>query len=139
MSKELEALKRVKYNISKEVVDAFDSIENALERLEAIDNANPSEALETLKDALIGNGINDTINDYVDNLILPIKQALLKAQENEKVLSIIKEKCVDVGYVIMLFMYKDYNSKMDELWGDKAPLYYLTKEEFKLLKEAFLK
>ena len=42
------------------------------------------EALENLKDMLIGNGINDNINEYVDNLILPIKQALLKAQEQEK-------------------------------------------------------
>ncbi len=40
--------------------------------------------LETLKDTLIGNGINDNINDYVDNLILPIKQALqhLEAIDN---------------------------------------------------------
>lgn len=42
------------------------------------------EALERLKDMLIGNGVNDNINDYVDNLILPIKQALLKAAQEPK-------------------------------------------------------
>ena len=39
------------------------------------------EALETLKDMLIGNGCNSSINDYVDNLILPIKQALQRLKE----------------------------------------------------------
>lgn len=42
------------------------------------------EALKTLKDMLIGNGVNDNINDYVDNLILPIKQALLQADMDKK-------------------------------------------------------
>ena len=39
------------------------------------------EALETLKNMLIGNGANDNINDYVDNLILPIKQALQRLEQ----------------------------------------------------------
>ena len=34
------------------------------------------ENLNNLKDMLIGNGVNDNINEYIDNLILPIKQAL---------------------------------------------------------------
>lgn len=38
------------------------------------------EALETLKDMLIGNGCNDSINEYIDNLILPIKQALQRLE-----------------------------------------------------------
>lgn len=58
---------------------------------ESIDNANPNEALETLKDMLIGNGVNDNINDYVDNLILPIKQALLKAEQDKKKLNEIEK------------------------------------------------
>ena len=45
------------------------------------------QALETLKDMLIGNGINDSINDYVDNLILPIKQALQRLNKYEQILS----------------------------------------------------
>ena len=50
------------------------------------------EALENLKDMLIGNGVNDNINEYVDNLILPIKQALINAQEQEKDVKILKRK-----------------------------------------------
>lgn len=108
MSKEIESLKRIETTFSmnkqgKESVyrgytnsvypfyEDFDLVLKALQRLESIDNANPSEALETLKDMLIGNGINDNINDYVDNLILPIKQALLKAQEQEKENELLKE------------------------------------------------
>lgn len=71
-------------------------VEQELQRLEAIDNAKPSEALETLKDMLIGNGVNDNINDYVDNLILPIEQALLKAQEQEELLDYITRFIVNV-------------------------------------------
>lgn len=38
------------------------------------------ENLNILKDMLIGNGVNDNINDYVDGLIDTIKQALLQKQ-----------------------------------------------------------
>jgi len=54
-----------------------------------------NEALETLKDMLIGNGVNDNINDYVDNLILPIKQAL---NEKESKLLIAKKYGFFDGY-----------------------------------------
>ena len=57
-------------------------IEQALKRLEAIDNSNPSEALECWQ------WINATIPQWVrekdkqhPNVLEPIKQALLKAQE----------------------------------------------------------
>lgn len=73
---------------------------------------------------------------YQEGITLDSVRALKQERDNYKrVLEIIKKKCVDVGYVITLFMYQDYNSKMDELWGDKASSYYLTEEEFKLLKE----
>lgn len=91
MSKELEALEIIGklYLINDEQVKDWDRrdfniLKSALKRLEAIDNANPSKALKTLKDMLIGNGVNDNINDYVDNLILPIKQALLQADMDKK-------------------------------------------------------
>lgn len=62
MSKELEALKKVKYNSSKEVVEAFDVIEEGLKRLESIDNANPSEI--TLRELVSKHIINP--NSVVD-------------------------------------------------------------------------
>ena len=71
-----------------------DIIEQALERLESIDNANPSEALkglDTIKNHLFGrfkieDYSEDFIKDYEEMFFEPIKQALLKAQEQEKVL-----------------------------------------------------
>ena len=72
--------------------EELDIVNNALLELKAIKEAKPDKVLETLKDMLIGNGINDSINDYVDNLILPIKQALIKTQEG-KIEILIAKKC----------------------------------------------
>lgn len=104
MSKELEALLDIKENYkfyvhNKKPIDyQCEIIKKALQRLETLDNAKPSEALECL----------EKVNDYLNNVydykeiieevkkdINTIKQALLKAQEQEKVLEIIKEKYVD--------------------------------------------
>ena len=181
MNKEyLEALEKLLEGYSKGMSGRsyYDIIKQALQRLESIENANPSEALETLKDMLIGNGINDSINDYVDNLILPIKQALLefrrldlslrlpdeqssshftyknknlvcmqlakyselmnafleyeKAQEQEKVLEIIKKKDVDTYILRNCKTVEEYNSKIVHIVGETREL---TQEEFDLLKE----
>ena len=105
MSKELEALKGRLGHINKtpleEALDRlyecndddytlgyqqhdYKLLQQALKRLEAIDNANPSEALECLKqiediiETKIGLGV---VNAYIINII---KQALEKAQEQEK-------------------------------------------------------
>ena len=97
MSKELEAFKKVKNNSSKEVVEAFDIIEKGLQRLEAIDNAKPSEALNGLEYICkILNEKRIDIKWLFKGDYDTIKQALLKAQEQEKVLNIIKEYQVDI-------------------------------------------
>lgn len=81
MSKELECLERIdtkNYLTEREHKEFLGVVENALKRLEAIDNANPSEALK--------------IFSKVDNVRLlftneernTIKQALLKAEQFEK-------------------------------------------------------
>ena len=101
-------------------------IESALQRLDAIDNANPSEALEKLLDGY-SKGIAG--RSYYD----AIKQALLKAQEQEKVLDIIKEKNVDIGLVINCDSVEEYNDNLTLL----AISQYLIQEEFKLLKRYF--
>lgn len=70
-------------------------IEKALKRLESIENANPSEALKNVNNILNNFG-GEKVQIETMTLskcnILTIKQALLKAQEQEKVLSIIKKK-----------------------------------------------
>ena len=66
----------------------FDELEKILTEYEAIDNANPSEALETLD--FIGNLIiptasgNKYLKDFCDKEFDTIKQVLLKAQEQEE-------------------------------------------------------
>ena len=99
MSKELDEAWITIYHYNDEIIhdmgseyvenplkEELDIVNNALLELKAIKEAKPDKVLETLKDMLIGNGINDSINDYVDNLILPIKQALLKPDKNEKII-----------------------------------------------------
>lgn len=116
MSKELQALERIENNITyllsdcsdyDELVECFTSVEehksceiirNALQRLEQIDNAKPSEALKDLKE-LNKMGFCRSIDTYVPEIdrdisetqylentteFYIIKQALIKAQEQEK-------------------------------------------------------
>ena len=95
MSKEyIEAFKNLKqelYYSPNQIPDIdkwHETIEQALERLEAIDNAEPSEALECLE--LIGGAYllwgAETVADGFKEEISTIKQALLKAQEPKKYL-----------------------------------------------------
>lgn len=84
--------------------ERIQTVKKELERLEAIDNANPSKALECLNKivesfnetttGMYGLGevvvANDLIYSFKKELDT-IKQALLKAQEQERVLEIIKK------------------------------------------------
>ena len=112
-----------------------DILKSALQRLEAIDNAKPSEALEELfkTSYFCSKEEYDKINSCYDS----IKQALIKAQEQEKVLSIVFEKNVDVLELRILIKHhndrmvlKLYNRQYKKEWQ-------LTQEEFNLLKEYF--
>lgn len=144
MSKGLEALEEIRdfrYGKDKLLVcqtAMYDDIKQALQRLEAIDNANPSEALKWLDDIgeqWVERGLNPDIVQYKETQSYrEIKQALLKAQEQEKELKafeIIKKKKVNVirlftnGFDIDLY----HSNLRDEL--------KLTQEEFELLKEVF--
>ena len=95
MSKELEALldlfnaanrfnnEPYKFN-TLELFERKQIIEQALKRLEAIDNAEPSEALECLE--ALEQDIKDRVilaEDRQLKLCAVIKQSLLKAQEQE--------------------------------------------------------
>ena len=138
MSKEyLEALKKVKYNSSKEVVEAFDIIEKGLQRLESIDNAKPSEVIKKLDDIsyLVLNEIDDLKNKELwKSYFNTIKNYILKAQENEKVLEIIKEKRIDIESFYKTFIEDDFNYLDYQIMYGTYGLELLTKEEFDLLK-----
>lgn len=103
-------------------------LEKNLQRLEAIDNSNPSEALE-----LVG-----YLKDYFLNMIPydgwldDIEKYILKAQEQEKVLKIIRECLVcefklfeKDGCYFILFYFDDEHELIFKLKN---------KEEFDLLK-----
>jgi len=108
----------------------FDLVLNALKRIEAIDNAKPSEALEDFKIIKF-----KTINagyDYGYEVWNKIEQTLLKAQEQEKVLKIIFEKNVDIEDIKLYKNYEDY-CKGKEKWLLRKDL-WLTEEEFETLK-----
>ena len=117
-----------------------DIIEQALERLESIDNSNPSEALECLeklesKSQIMQGCYELNIskkeelenNEEVDKYTNTIKQALLKAQENEKMLEIMKDKWVNVAVLIHSKTVEEYNN-------NAYTPYNLTQDEFDLLK-----
>lgn len=113
MNKESEALKELKHwketnNENGTVwlpLFAVEDIEKSLKRLEAINNANPSEALNQIDFMIL-----DCVTTPLQHEALKtVEQALLKAQENEKVIKAIK---------------KHFNIKLDEetelngnVWG----------------------
>lgn len=131
MSRGLESFNRImetygKTNSLEGTYDDFLTIKKALQRLEAIDNANFDEALEDLKELhKLAYDIDVwKIEDIVQSL--HIKQALIKAKEQEKVLSIIFEKEVDIYVLRVASSLEHYNNVQD--------LKKLTQEEFDLLK-----
>lgn len=164
MSKEyLKAFKNLKqelYYSPNQIPDIdkwYETIEQALERLEAIDDSKPSKALECLEKLghldLYENYIDLQVND-VDEFTT-IKQALIKAQELEQdnnalleennnlyteltfaegaknyrnVLKLIDEKNVDVRYFKQCNTLNDYNY-YQRLKNE------LSQKEFDLLKE----
>ena len=107
--------------------------------LEAIDNANPSEALECLEE--IGKTLmftdyetleSKTLSEVMPNYYRKCKQALLKAQEQEKALDIIFKKNVNIVMLKVSENVESYNIT----YFDK-PKWQLTEEEFDLLKRYF--
>lgn len=95
-----------------------------------INNSNPSEALKCLKKIcdVSKNDMDINIGWIFEHEIDTIKQALLKAQEQEKVLEIIKKKNVD----ILLIKNKGNVNQYNEYIEDENDR--LTQEEFDLVK-----
>lgn len=92
MSKEyLKALNKIQHDFGQlkgqELVSCYETIFNALHRLESIDNSNPSEALKDLErigtDYFLGSK-DCLVKKIYEKEYNTIKQALLKTQEKEK-------------------------------------------------------
>lgn len=126
MNEVIEALKRIEttFSMNKEgkpsayrgctnsiypYYEDFDLVLNAVERLEAIDNANPNEALkyiqqftnemtywmENPKNCMKNYGMQ-IFGKYKYTFETTIKQALLKAQEQDKEIDKLENQCLDV-------------------------------------------
>ena len=126
-------------NIGHNLLLIKDIIEQALERLEAIDNANPSEALNGLE--FICKILNEKRIDVkwlFKKDYNTIKQALLKAQEDEK----LKVDICEMFGLDNLFPYNDtkailkeleeYMGRKNQLWVD----FMKTSKKFKEQKKA---
>ena len=105
MNKELEpieALDKLLDGYSRGMVGRsyYDIVREALQRPEAIETANPSEALKTLEvlDKIISPLLEPVLAEYEDDLsdkitanYFTLKQSLLKAREQEKENELLKE------------------------------------------------
>ena len=140
MSKELEALKTIKnflgYNYcSVDLPNELKCVENALKRLEAIDNANPSEALEYVENiqseiewAFEFNGRK--IEEYEPKIFDTIKQALTTKSKKELAFDAIKEKIKYKGL-------DEYMKEQIVILSKEGEVVLFTPEdkEFELVKE----
>ena len=82
-----------KYDYYENELQTLESIEQALQRLESIDNSNPSEALECV-DKILGYFGKAQIETMTLSKcdVLTIKQALLKAQKEHKALDLLMQE-----------------------------------------------
>lgn len=165
MSKELEALEsfywilseKSKYKYINPELENYEIVKQALQRLEAIENTKPSEALECLKTPLHNEWLRfypqfkeiDETTKFVDGCrmvksdadnYIVIKQALIKAQEQDRVLKIIFEKGLPLPEIDIIRQSKDYNEYCAKWsWIGKTTNISIQKnqEEFDLLKAYF--
>ena len=152
MSKELDYLDDILKNepmtLNKRMI--IEIIKEKIQRLESIDHANPSEALEWLnkfkgveisslpfksEDGAVKEVdlnevrfVGSQLNNEFRKFVYIIENALIKAQEQEKVFKIIKKKYVDIYLLKSINTLEEYNKNIG-LRGIE-----LTQEEFDLLK-----
>ena len=125
----LKALGFIKSLLKDDWVDSvwkpyYETIKQGLQHLEAIENANPSEALECLENWYNTQSPKTKMYEYELHYRI-IKQALIKAQEQEKIL---KEKKVELMSLYLSSSAEEYNNQFVR---DENKL---TQNEFELLK-----
>ena len=122
--------------LSQEFHNMLQDMAKEISRLYEIENAKPSEALEGLKHIkkyYVPQPCSAKTYDYLDT----IKQALIKAQEQEKVISLIWNKRLDMWHIADL-LDQTYDMYLAFCKSEKyADDYILTQDEFELLKRYF--
>lgn len=126
------------------IMQAENKKQQDLQRLESINNANPSEALKCFSKLIykyIPYYIAYSDTGWVANIVKTINAALIKAQEQEKknteykkALKIIFEKRVDIALVNVVNNVEQYN-KIYIYDHNLNVEWCLTEEEFNFLKE----
>ena len=116
-----------------EELEELERLTEYFEPYEDENNANPSEAMECLKSLDIQVRFMGILDIPSWEKYLPtIKNYIIKSQEQEKVLKIIFEKGVDVGYLKTCKTLEEYNSNC---WNDDEDFNKkLTQEEFDEVK-----
>lgn len=124
------------------LTDDYDLIKKALFELKVIKEANPSQAMGCLhwlgKHRIEFSEFLAPIEDTSEYNV--IKQALLKAQENEKILKFVFEKNINIErfksdlLIIGNFTYRYYVNNFGN-YHSGLVVKLLTEEEFNLLKE----
>lgn len=137
MSKELDAFNKIvdyepySYRL-EEFSELVDIIEKALQRLEAIDNADSNKALEKL-DSMYRLCTLQHYYGPLDNCYNTIKNYILNAQDKVKAFDLINEKDVDVKLLKWAYpSVEAYNVKVrteKDYWWRKE----LTQEEFEFI------
>ena len=155
MSKELEALNKIQHDFGQlkgqELVSCYETIFSALQRLESIDNAEPSEALECLdklfneyKELCLDTGSNEHIYQECNltSSYNTIKKYMLKAQEQKKYLKwrdldfgyggtkVLKVKMNDTVYKLF-YRFFDNTDEVQLLSEDEKSVYFIFTGKFK--------
>lgn len=133
-----------KEKISKDEIMAFDftfmNITKALTELQAIKEANPSEALilfRGFKEGMITDNAICITKSYFDDKFPIIEKALIKSQEQEKVFEIVFKKQVDINEIKILLAnlkHCDDIERCKRYNASRKVGYKLKQEEFELLK-----
>ena len=153
MSKELEALKigipklkKLYENNAKKMgkndILGFDLtfayLGKALQRLEAIENANPNEALSRIEDCLYEDPYADRNDVSYENDIVVIKQALIKAQEDKRFIELIlnKPQLLNVFALDGVHTWEEFEDTFSD--EDKEQI-NTTKEEYEYMRNQLIK
>ena len=122
-----DAITKHQYDYYENELQTLESIEKSLHRLESIDNAEPSEALEEIKTLRGFNQVELNNDENVNKSLEIIEQALLKAQEPKHYL---KWENIDFSYGT-----KTQKVRMGGTIYKIEYVYYDNVKEVKLLSE----
>lgn len=102
---------------------------------EVVEPSKALECLERLGAEKLARGQLIRNDDKVEPYLNTIKQALLKAEKQEKAWEVVKKKMVSIRLLYACSCVEQYNDETLDLRGFAYGLPKLTKQEFALLKE----